>query len=98
MTSTGDHDAEDEISPQESNHQNSLHELSGRSSSYAPTCIGIFSHALPIKCLLTGILGCNPLMSQKICIDDSSVTVLQHSWKTGWQIKKLNDTAHLRLL
>lgn len=98
MTSTGDHEAEDEISPQESNHQSSLHDLSGRSSSYAPSCIGIFSHAVPIKCLLTGILGCSPLMSHKMCIDDSSVTVLQHSWKTGWQIKKLNDTAHLRLL
>ncbi|GMN57418.1 hypothetical protein TIFTF001_026517 [Ficus carica] len=99
MTSTGDHDAEDEISPQESNHQNSLHDLSGRSSSFAtPSCIGVFSHAVPIKCLLTGILGCSPLMSHKICIEDSSVTVLQHSWKTGWQIKKMNDTAHLRLL
>ncbi|XP_062105346.1 uncharacterized protein LOC133816990 [Humulus lupulus] len=98
MTTTGDHEVEEEISPQESNHRSSLHDLSGRSSSYAPTCIGIFSHAVPIRCLLTGILGCSPLMSHKMCIDDSSVTVLQHSWKTGWQIKKLNDTAHLRLL
>uniref|UniRef100_A0A803QKZ1 Uncharacterized protein n=1 Tax=Cannabis sativa TaxID=3483 RepID=A0A803QKZ1_CANSA len=98
MTTTGDHEVEEEISPQESNHRNSLHDISGRSSSYAPTCIGIFSHSVPIKCLLTGILGCSPLMSNKMCIDDSSVTMLQHSWKTGWQIKKLNDTAHLRLL
>jgi hypothetical protein len=37
-------------------------------------------------------------MSQRICIDDSSVTVLEHLPRTGWQIKRLNDTAHLRLL
>ncbi|KAL5581447.1 hypothetical protein UlMin_013889 [Ulmus minor] len=98
VTTTGDHEAEDEFSPQESNHQSSLHDLSGRSSSYVPSCIGVFSHAVPIRCLLTGILGCSPVMSHKICIEDSSVTVLQHSWKTGWQIKRLNDTAHLRLL
>jgi broad specificity phosphatase PhoE len=60
--------------------------------------IGVFSHAVPIKCLLTGILGCGPHMSHKLCVDESSVTVLHHSWKTGWQIKKLNETAHLRLL
>lgn len=97
VTTTGDQEVEDEISPREVNHQSSPHDLSGRSSS-SVSCIGIFSHALPIKCLLTGILGCSPLMSHKICIEDSSVTVLQHSWKTGWQIKRMNDTAHLRLM
>ncbi|KAH7518980.1 hypothetical protein FEM48_Zijuj09G0229100 [Ziziphus jujuba var. spinosa] len=97
VTTTGDHEADDEISPREMNHQSSLHDLSGRNSSYVSTCVGIFSHAVPIKCLLTGLLGCSPVMSQKICIEDSSVTVLQHSWKTGWQIKRLNDTTHLRL-
>ncbi|KAH0973456.1 hypothetical protein GBA52_025612 [Prunus armeniaca] len=97
VTTTGDQEVEDEISPREVNHQSSPHDLSGRSSS-SVSCIGIFSHAVPIKCLLTGILGCSPLMSHKICIEDSSVTVLQHSWRTGWQIKRLNDTAHLRLM
>lgn len=98
VTTTGDHEADDEVSPRETSHQSSLHDISGRNSSYVSSCIGIFSHAVPIKCLLTGLLGCSPVMSQKLCIDDSSVTVLQHSWKTGWQIKRLNDTAHLRLL
>lgn len=97
VTSTGDHEVEDEVSPSEINHQSCPHELSGRISS-SVTCIGIFSHAVPIKCLLTGLLGCSPVMSHKICIEDSSVTVLQHSWRTGWQIKRLNDTAHLRLM
>ncbi|XP_074590869.1 uncharacterized protein LOC141846729 [Curcuma longa] len=63
-----------------------------------PTTIGIFTHATPIKCLLTGLLDCSPVMTQKISIDDSSVTVLHHSLRTGWQIKRLNDTEHLRLL
>ncbi|XP_050381862.1 uncharacterized protein LOC126798842 [Argentina anserina] len=97
VTTTGDHEVEDEVSPSEISHQSSPHDLVGRMSSSVP-CIGIFSHAVPIKCLLTGILGCSPVMSHKICIEDSSVTVLQHSWRTGWQIKRLNDTAHLRLM
>jgi broad specificity phosphatase PhoE len=98
FVTTGDHEAEDEISPQDANHQRSLQDLGGRTSSCTSSCIGLFTHSVPIKCVLTGLLGCSPIMSHKICIEDSSVSVLQHSWKTGWQIKRLNDTAHLRLL
>lgn len=106
VTTTGDNEADDEMTPREPNHQSALHDINVRSSpfamssapSFAPSSVGIFTHSLPIKCLVTGILGCSPVMSNKICIEDSSVTVLQHSWKTGWQIKRLNDTAHLRLL
>ncbi|RZC59407.1 hypothetical protein C5167_006708 [Papaver somniferum] len=96
VTKIGDHENEDEGSPNEPNNlDHSLQDGNVRSSSFS---IGVFTHALPIKCLITGILGCGPLMLQKICVDDSSVTVLQHSVRTGWQIKRLNDTAHLRLL
>lgn len=98
FVTTGDHEAEDEISPRDANHQSSLQDLRGRTSSCTTSCIGVFTHSLPIKCVVTGLLGCSPIMSHKICIEDSSVSVLQHSWKTGWQIKRLNDTAHLRLL
>uniref|UniRef100_A0A5B7CCD7 Uncharacterized protein n=1 Tax=Davidia involucrata TaxID=16924 RepID=A0A5B7CCD7_DAVIN len=99
VTTTGDHEADDEMSPRESNNQSSLPDINVRSSSsLVSSSIGVFTHSVPIKCLLTGILGCSPVMSHKICIEDSSVTVLQHSWKMGWQIKRLNDTAHLRLL
>ncbi|ESQ35539.1 hypothetical protein EUTSA_v100078810mg, partial [Eutrema salsugineum] len=98
MNTTGDHEANEEIF----NHQNDEQHLGDvnikSSSSQLSTCIGVFTHSLPIKCLLTGILGCSPVMTHKICVEDSSVTVLQHSWKTGWQVKRLNDTAHLRLL
>ncbi|XVF57705.1 hypothetical protein PTKIN_Ptkin07bG0003500 [Pterospermum kingtungense] len=99
----GEQDADDEMSPREDNHQPNLHDLNMRSSSSPSTTpvsssVGVFTHSLPIKCLVTGLLYCSPTMSHKICIEDSSVTVLQHSWKTGWQIKRLNDTAHLRLL
>ncbi|XP_021762474.1 uncharacterized protein LOC110727217 [Chenopodium quinoa] len=86
---------EEEMSPKEPSRQNSISDLNAQNSL---TCIGVFSHSAPIKCLLLGILGCSPVMSHKICVEDSSVTVLHHSWKTGWQIKRLNDTAHLRLL
>lgn len=83
---------DDEFSPRETTDQ--LNEVRNPSSS----SVGIFTHATPIKCLLTGILECSPTMANKICIDDSSVTVLEHSLRTGWRIKRLNDTAHLRLL
>ncbi|OMO99359.1 Histidine phosphatase superfamily, clade-1 [Corchorus olitorius] len=103
VSNIGEHDADDEMSPREVNHQPDLHHLNVRgtsspSTSSASTSVGVFTHSLPIKCLITGLLDCSPVMSHKICIEDSSVTVLQHSWKTGWQIKRLNDTAHLRLL
>ncbi|KAE8696146.1 putative pentatricopeptide repeat-containing protein [Hibiscus syriacus] len=100
-----EHDADDEMSPKVSNNHPRLHDINVMNSSFpstntssASSCVGVFTHSLPIKCLVTGILGCSPVMSNKICVEDSSVTVLQHSWKTGWQIKSLNDTAHLRLL
>ncbi|XAR52056.1 Fructose-2,6-bisphosphate 2-phosphatase [Bertholletia excelsa] len=101
VTTTGDHEADDEMSPREPPHsQTCLNELNVRSSSSSciSNSIGVFTHSVPIKCLLTGLLGCSPAMSHRICVEDSSITVLQHSWKTGWQIKRLNDTAHLRLL
>lgn len=99
VNTTGNHDTEDDNSPREVHSQNTLHDLSERSSlSSISSCVGIFTHPTAIKCLITGIMGCSPLMSHKICVEDSSVTVLQHSWKTGWQIKRLNDTSHLRLL
>ena len=100
VTSTGDHYPEDELSPKDpsSSRQSSISEINVPGHSGASSCIGVFTHSMPIRCLLTGILGCSPVMSHKLCIEDSSVTVLQHSWKTGWQIKRLNETAHLRLL
>lgn len=98
VNSTGDHEAEDETSPHTNQH-GSLNDLNLRSSSTGiPSCIGVFTHSVPIKCLLAGLLGCSPSTSHMFCIEDSSVTVLQHSVRTGWQIKRLNDTAHLRLL
>ncbi|XP_059669926.1 uncharacterized protein LOC132315607 [Cornus florida] len=98
-TTSGDHEAEDEMSPQEFNNESSFRDINVRSSSSLnSSSICVFTHSVPIKCLLTGLLGCSPIMSQKICIEDSSVSVLRHSWKLGWQIKRLNDTAHLRLL
>ncbi|KAL3813934.1 hypothetical protein ACJIZ3_015202 [Penstemon smallii] len=100
VTRTGDHEADDEMSPREPVNQLGLvREINVRNTpSHVSSCIGVFGHSLPIKCLLTGLLGCSPVMSQKICLDDSSITVIQHSWKQGWQIKRLNDTSHLRLL
>ncbi|KAE8718462.1 putative pentatricopeptide repeat-containing protein [Hibiscus syriacus] len=92
-----EHDADDEMSPKVANNHPSLRDINVRNSSFpsintslASSCVGVFTHSLPIKCLITGLLECSPLMSHKMCVEDSSVTVLQHSWKTGWQIKQLN--------
>ncbi|CAA7039207.1 unnamed protein product [Microthlaspi erraticum] len=95
---TGDHEANEEVFSHQNDEQHLGDINTKSSSSQIAACIGVFTHSLPIKCLLTGILGCSPVMTHKICVEDSSVTVLQHSWKTGWQVKRLNDTAHLRLL
>lgn len=88
-------EAEAEVYPW-GNGKGPLEEATDKSSSVST--VGLFTHSVPIKCLITGLLGCSPAMSHKICIDDSSVTVLQHTWNTGWQIKRLNDTAHLGFL
>ncbi|KAL6890268.1 hypothetical protein ACP4OV_009031 [Aristida adscensionis] len=95
VVTSGDSEQDDDFSPKEINQRHILHEGNPGSST---TSVAIFSHATPIRCLIAGLLDCNPMMSQRICIDDSSVTVLEHSLRTGWQIKRLNDTAHLRLL
>lgn len=84
----GDNETEDDLSPREK-HDN------GRGTS---PCIGIFTHSTPIRCAIAGILGVGSDVSQRFCIDDSSVTIVQHSWRSGWQVKRLNDTSHLRLL
>lgn len=60
--------------------------------------VAIFSHGTAIKCLLRGVLESNPNMTHRFTIDNTSVTVLRHSTYSGWQIKRVNDTAHLRLL
>ncbi|URE33614.1 phosphoglycerate mutase [Musa troglodytarum] len=94
VTTGDDDDPKDEFSPREVTQGNLLPD-GGRNPTFS---MGIFTHATPIKCFLTGLLDCSPVMSHRISIDDSSVTVLHHSLRTGWQIKRLNDTAHLRLL
>ncbi|KAH0899600.1 hypothetical protein HID58_049168 [Brassica napus] len=92
------HELEDGVSPREDVNHNHIDMSDPSSSSLVSSCVGVFTHSLPIKCLLTGVLGCSPVMTHKMCVEDSSVTVLQHSWRNGWQIKRMNDTAHLRLL
>lgn len=94
FVTTGDNGTEDELSLEDGNIGRQVQENSRRQ----PECVGIFTHEMAIKCLLTGLLGSNPLMIHRICIDNSSITVLRHSSKTGWKIERINDTAHLRLL
>ncbi|KAH9329271.1 hypothetical protein KI387_001379, partial [Taxus chinensis] len=94
FVTTGDNETDDELSPRDSNNYRQVQEKTRRQSE----CVGIFTHEMAIKCLLTGLLGSNPQMGHRLCIDNSSMTVLRHSSKTGWKIERINDTAHLRLL
>jgi broad specificity phosphatase PhoE len=59
--------------------------------------VALFSHGMAIKCALRGLLGSDPHRTNKVCIDNSSVTVLRHSGSTGWEVQRVNDTAHLCL-
>ena len=69
------------------------------SNEEVPYYVALFSHEIAIKCLLQGILGSNPhLTHYGLCIDNTSMTVLRHSTYHGWQIHRMNDTSHLRLL
>ncbi|KAH7438403.1 hypothetical protein KP509_04G013600 [Ceratopteris richardii] len=77
-----------------------LHEELDRKAALRPTVftVAIFSHATAIKCLLRGILGSDPRMTHRFSIENTSTTVLRHSTHSGWEIQRINDTAHLRLL
>ncbi|KAJ3671816.1 hypothetical protein LUZ60_007895 [Juncus effusus] len=77
---------------------NDLEEDNVESNGGGLNCVGVFTHATPIKCLITAVLDCGPMVSKRICVDESSVTVLEHCLRDGWKIKRLNDTSHLRLL
>ncbi|KAJ6853877.1 fructose-2,6-bisphosphatase [Iris pallida] len=95
VVTSGDNEAEEDFSQREANDGHIPQDPTSRSS---VTSIGIFTHSTPIKCLLAGLLGSSPATCDRFCIDDSSVTVLQHSLRTGWKLKRMNDTSHLRLL
>ncbi|CDY19419.1 hypothetical protein Bca4012_070373 [Brassica carinata] len=32
------------------------------------------------------MLRCSPVMTHKICVETSSVSMLHHLWKTGWKV------------
>jgi len=63
-----------------------------------PYTVAVVSHGLAIKCLLRALTGSDPQFTNRWCIDNTSVTVVRHSTKKGWEIQRVNDTAHLRLL
>ncbi|MCO5594962.1 hypothetical protein L7F22_048999 [Adiantum nelumboides] len=73
-------------------------ELDPKTATRPTFSVAIFSHAMAIKCLLRGILGLDSHMTHRFEIDNTSMTVLRHSTHHGWQIQRVNDTAHLRLL
>lgn len=63
-----------------------------------PYHVLMFSHEMAIKCFLRGLLGSHPHMTDRICIYNTSITIVRHSTHSGWRIMRVNDTSHLRLL
>lgn len=63
-----------------------------------PYTVAVVSHGMAIKCLLRGLTGSDSQFTTRWCIDNSSVTVVRHSTRKGWEIQRVNDTSHLRLL
>lgn len=66
--------------------------------SSVPFTVAVVSHGMAIKCMLRGLTGSDPQFTTRWCIDNSSVTVVRHSTRKGWEIQRVNDTSHLRLL
>lgn len=73
-------------------------ELMASDVSSAPYTVAVVSHGMAIKCMLRGLTGSDPNFTTRWCIDNTSVTVVRHSTRKGWQIQTVNDTSHLRLL
>lgn len=63
-----------------------------------PYTVAVISHGLAIKCMLRGLTGSDPHFTTRWCIDNTSVTVVRHSTRKGWEIQRVNDTSHLHLL
>lgn len=94
FVTTGDN----ETATDSSSREGSNWRQSQEQSKQATQCVAIFTHGMAIKCLIRGLLGSNPAMTHRLCIDNTSISVVCHSFKTGWQIQRINDTSHLRLL
>jgi broad specificity phosphatase PhoE len=94
FVTTGDNETANDSSSREGSNWRQSQEQSKQ----ATQCVGIFTHGMAIKCLIRGLLGSNPAMTHRLCIDNTSMTALCYSFKTGWQIQRINDTSHLRLL
>ena len=72
--------------------------LPSETVSSVPYSVAVISHGLAIKCMLRGLTGSNSNFTNRWCIDNTSVTVVRHSTRKGWEIQRVNDTSHLRLL
>ena len=61
----------------------------------SPCNVLLISHEMAIKCLLKGILGSSAHMTNHICIDNASITMLSHSTHVGWRVMHVNNISHL---
>lgn len=62
----------------------------------------IVAHGMTIKNVLRGILGWNPKMTHKVCIDNTGISEVVYDATTGdagrgrggWHVTRVNDHAH----
>ena len=60
--------------------------------------VGVFGHGVATKCLVRRILGSNPELTYRICINNCSLSRVKYASSgqhQGWSLIKLNDDAHL---
>jgi broad specificity phosphatase PhoE len=57
--------------------------------------IGVFSHAMVIKCLMHFIMGFNDRLIHRIGLGNTGVCIVRFN-KDGWHVDTLNDTSHLQ--
>lgn len=84
IVTTGDNEANDEmylrvvvVAPDSQGVTRDMNARITPTSLVSSSFVGVFSHSMPIICLLTGLLGCSSTIAQKFCVEDSSITVLQ---------------------
>lgn len=55
----------------------------------------VFSHGLAIKCLIRKLLQSSPKMTNKIRIDNTSMSQFTYTRTKGWWLDFINNTPHL---
>ena len=59
--------------------------------------VAVVSHRVPLKLIVLGLLGLPTKKFWNVHLDTASVTRFEHG-ASGWVLRSLNDTSHLKPL